>query len=171
MVFPGIEKITLLVPGSLPRGFWSSQPPLRVFLIVRVWDPMVRIPPFSMVIVLRVTPEGRIGSFGVVAASGMTTWLGSDGTPVGVQLVDTFQEFEVNGVLHARKEEIGVLCADQTLMGTPAILTDDTYDLVMSFKGKRFDIDEVSAFAGISKDDAVTLCSALVRDKVFVPIS
>ncbi|MEI7463223.1 MAG: hypothetical protein WCK03_02380 [Candidatus Taylorbacteria bacterium] len=92
-------------------------------------------------------------------------------TPRPPQLVDTFQKFEVNGVLHARKEEIGVLCADQTLMGTPAILTDDTYDLVMSFKGKRFDIDEVSAFAGISKDDAVTLCSALVRDKVFVPIS
>jgi len=92
-------------------------------------------------------------------------------TPRPPQLVDTSQKLEVNGVLHARKEEIGVLCADQTLMGTPAILTDDTYELVMSFKGKRFDTEDVSAFAGISKDDAVTLCSALVRDKVFVPVS
>ncbi len=87
------------------------------------------------------------------------------------QMVEASQWFEVNADLHTRKESIGVLCADQTLIGTPAILTDDTYELVVLFKGKRFNVEEVSAVAGISQDDSVTLCSALVRDKVFVPVS
>lgn len=67
-------KITVLVPGSLPDEFWSSQPPLKTFCIVRVLPPMVKIPPFSILMVLMVVfPVGSTGSKAGVSVLGIIT--------------------------------------------------------------------------------------------------
>jgi radical SAM protein with 4Fe4S-binding SPASM domain len=87
-----------------------------------------------------------------------------------VKPVSLSQKLEVNTGLHTRIESIGVLCADESLMGTPAILTRDTFDLVTALQGNQFTVGEVSTRFDIPISDAITLCSALVRDRVLMAV-
>ena len=87
-----------------------------------------------------------------------------------LRFISLANKLEVNRGLHTRKESVGVLCADETFMGTPAILTDDTFSLVTALADRHFTVEEVSVITELSVNDATKLCSTLVRDKIFAVV-
>ena len=76
--------------------------------------------------------------------------------------------FRVNPQLHIRNESMGVLCADSSAMGTPALLTSDTYELVQQLEKDSFSVDDVTRITGLDITDANTLCGMLLHDKILL---
>lgn len=83
-----------------------------------------------------------------------------------IELVPYEQKFYVNLRLKTRTESIGVLCVDPQFVGTPAMLTSDTYEMVKDLSGQVFGIEDVSKITELPPEESRKLCSFLLKDRI-----
>ncbi len=74
--------------------------------------------------------------------------------------------FEVNRNLKIRQEKFGVLVANQRNVGSPSLLTNDTYQFLLFMKDKKFTTEEITEQFNLPLDASKKICSLLTRDKI-----
>lgn len=90
---------------------------------------------------------------------------------IDIPSVNENEIFHINPRLRVRHEETCVLCADTSMMGTPAPLTHDTYEMLEQFGDRTFNAYDIVANTGLTIVDALRLCGILRKDKIVCPSS
>ena len=80
-------------------------------------------------------------------------------------------QFTINEGLKIRQEKFGVLVADVNHAGTPALITMDTLRLIRRLEGNIFNLTTVTDITKLPKFAALNLCSAMVKDSIFIKIN